>query len=77
MDLSDYRKIRGLSQSACAKELGLRSKAYISRIETGQQSVPMKLALKIERWSNGEVKASELLPAEEAALLPASQPAAA
>jgi transcriptional regulator with XRE-family HTH domain len=76
MDLRAYRKSRGLSQLACAKELGLNSKGYVSEIETGSQPPSTHLALKIQKWSNGQVPARSLLPPEKAALLPdASAPA--
>lgn len=63
MDLAAYRQLRGLSQEDCARELGLRSKGYISDIETGAQSAGVRLSLKIEAWSNGLVKAATVCPA--------------
>ena len=69
MTLSDYRKQRGLSQSQTARELGLANKASISLYESGSLAVPMKLALRIEAWSDGAVRAVDLLPPEDAQLL--------
>ena len=62
MDLKAYREGRGLSQEECANALGLRSKSYISEIETGAKPASLKLALKIERWSGGSIRAAELCP---------------
>jgi DNA-binding XRE family transcriptional regulator len=58
-----YREECGLSQEACASALGLRSKSYISEIETGAKPASLRLALKIERWSGGRVSASSISPA--------------
>jgi transcriptional regulator with XRE-family HTH domain len=69
MDLSAYRKLRGLSLEQVALELGLRSKGYFSRIESGAISTPLRLALQIEEWSNGQVPAAGLVSPEDAALL--------
>lgn len=72
MDLESFRKSRGLTQEQLASELGLVSKGYVSRIETGDVRAPIKLALQIERWSGGEVRAVELLSPEDAGLLQAA-----
>jgi transcriptional regulator with XRE-family HTH domain len=64
MSLESVRKARGLSQEQLARELGLRSKGYISDIESGRQRASLKLALKIEKWSDGQVKAADLCPAD-------------
>lgn len=59
MDLASYRKAKGLSQQAFAEALGLKSKGYVSEIETaGKCSVTV--ALKIEEWSGGDIAAHEL-----------------
>ena len=62
MDLTSYRKARGLSQAECAKALGLRSRSYICEIESGIRSASLKTALRIEKWSEGAVPASSLSP---------------
>lgn len=69
MDLISFRKSRGLSQEQAANELGLGSKGYISSIESGTWRCPLKLALKIERWSDGAVPADGLVSDEDRALL--------
>ncbi len=69
MDLESFRKSRGLTQSDLAKLLGLRSKGYVSRIETGATPCPLRLALKIEKLTGGQVTAGSLSP-EAAELLP-------
>jgi transcriptional regulator with XRE-family HTH domain len=63
MNLAAYRKSVGLSQSELAAKLGLSptSKAMISAIENGTVPAP-ELALKIEDWSGGVVKAASLNP---------------
>lgn len=73
MDLATYRKDRrGLSQDACAAELGLRSKSYISGLESGALTAPLQLALRIEDWSEGEVPATGLVSEKDAELLKAA-----
>lgn len=62
MDLATYRKQRGLSQEELAQHLGLSSKGYISNIEKGERSASLHVALKIERWSGGAVKAASISP---------------
>lgn len=62
MDLATYRKSLGLSQEECAIALGVKSKSYISGIETGGRAASPRLALKIEQWSGGRVKAASLNP---------------
>lgn len=69
MHLLAYRKSTGRTQAQLAKELGLRSKSYVSRIETGAEVCPMKLALRIEELSSGRVPALSLVSAEDAKLL--------
>ena len=73
MDLASFRKSRGLSQEECATELGLSatSKGWISEIEAHERDpsvgrpASLKLALKIERWSGGKVKAADICPIAE------------
>lgn len=70
MELAAYRKNAGLSQEELAREIGLKSKSYISEIE-GRTRVPsLRVALKIEKWSRGAVSAADLNP-EAAELIPA------
>lgn len=65
MDFATFRKQRGLTLEACAKELGLSpsSKGWLSEIERGGEKgrdASLKLAMKIERWSGGQVKAASI-----------------
>jgi transcriptional regulator with XRE-family HTH domain len=69
MDLRTYRETRGLSQSETAAALRLKSKGQISSIETGKWPVSVRLALQIESWSAGALRAVDLLPHEDAKLL--------
>lgn len=64
-----YRRSLGLSQAAFAAELGGLSKGYISRLETGRQPWPLKLALKLEQRSGGRVSALALVDEADASLL--------
>ena len=68
-DLATFRKSRDLSQEEVARQLGLKSKGYLSSLENGQERMPLRLALQIEAWSAGEVPAESLLTEEDAALL--------
>jgi len=70
MDLASFRKSLGLSQEECATKLGLSatSKGWISEIEAYAldtkegRPASLKLAMKIERWSGGKVKAADICP---------------
>lgn len=64
-----YRRSRNLSQEQFASELGGLSKGYISRLETGRQAWPLRLALKVEDLSNGAVAALDIVEADDARLL--------
>lgn len=59
MDLKSYRKSQKMSQGALALVLGVRSKSYISQIESGSRRAPLHIALRIEQWSNGALKAAD------------------
>lgn len=73
MDLAQHRKTLGLSLEQTAVALGLAptSKGWLSEIENGKRDASLRLALKIERWSDGAVPASsvcgELRAANDAA----------
>lgn len=64
MKLSEYRESRGLTQPAMAEALGLsaKSKGLICQIEKGVKPASLKLALRIESWSDGKVPAASLCP---------------
>jgi transcriptional regulator with XRE-family HTH domain len=68
-DFESCRKKRGLSLAAAARDIGLSSKGYLSRLEKGVTPWPLELALRVEEWSDGEVKAADLLQPEQAELL--------
>lgn len=59
MDIATFRKMRGLSQEAFARELGLKSKSHISEIEKANRCSP-KVALEIERLSDGQISAAAI-----------------
>lgn len=71
MTLAEYRKSRGITLAQCAAELGLSpgTKGHLSRLENGALDFPVRLALQVEEWSRGEVRAVDLLAPEDAALL--------
>lgn len=62
--LESIRRRRGLTQAQLAEELelGSKSKGYISRLENGRQEIGLRLALRIERWSGGELRAADICP---------------
>lgn len=73
MKLAHHRAALGLSLEQCAVALGLSpsSKGWLSEIENGKRDASLRLALRIERWSKGKVKAAsvctELRPANDEA----------
>lgn len=68
--LTAWREGEDLTQEELANKLGLRSKSYISRLETGVGPPASPLvALRIQSLSGGQVKAESLCPS--LALLPA------
>lgn len=64
MELATLRRKRGLSQEALANVLGLKSKGHISDIERADSGrrPSLQLALKIEKWSDGLIRAESLNP---------------
>jgi transcriptional regulator with XRE-family HTH domain len=71
MTFTEYRKERGLTLDDAAAQLGYSSKGHISGIETGALRASLRLAFKIEAWSNGVISAVSLVSADDAALLAA------
>lgn len=67
------RERLGLSQEQLATALGLSSKGHVSDVETGRRSPGIKLALRIEQYFAGRVKAVDLVDPEDAELLRAFQ----
>lgn len=61
MTISELRKELGLSLETFASRIGLSSKGYASDIEKG--STPsVRVALEIERLSDGRINAASLNP---------------
>lgn len=73
MKLEAFRKSRGLTQAELAQALGLRSKGTISMVESGLRPASADLAIKIERYSGGLLKAVDLRPALGAPASPNQQ----
>lgn len=74
MELAAYRKSLGLTQEQVAAALGLRSKGSISMIEAGLRPASLRVALKIERWSAGKVRASDISAEAKSLLNTATNP---
>jgi transcriptional regulator with XRE-family HTH domain len=76
MRFGEYRRQRGLTLEQCCPliGLGLKSKGHLSRLESGQIPWPLRLALRVEAWSGGEVRAADLVHEKDAALLEVIQP---
>lgn len=63
MMISELRKKLGLSQEEFAKAVGLTSKSYVSELESAQKPrCSVKVALEIERISDGVICAATLNP---------------
>ena len=62
MDLATLRRSRDLSQEECARQLGLKSKGYLSSLENGQERVPLWLALRLQVWSENRLLAADMRP---------------
>ncbi|MCA0366784.1 MAG: helix-turn-helix transcriptional regulator [Proteobacteria bacterium] len=64
MILAVFRESMGLTLEQCAVQLGLSrsSKSWLSDIENGIRPASVRLALKIESWSEGKVSAASVCP---------------
>lgn len=62
--VEEFRKRRGWTQQQLANALGLRSKGYISAIESGSAPCSHRLAQKLEKLSEGELRAADLRPVQ-------------
>lgn len=62
MDLESFRKARGLTQQQLAEAIGLRSKGSISMVERGIRDPSADLAIRLEHFSGGVLKAVDLRP---------------
>jgi DNA-binding XRE family transcriptional regulator len=61
MDIRTFRKSRGMTLEALGKELGV-SKGYLSQVESGA-TCSQAVALRLERFSEGEINAAAICPA--------------
>ncbi len=59
MKLSDYMERNGISDARGARELGCSS-VSLNLIRRGKRQVAAVLALEIEEWTHGDVKAEDL-----------------
>jgi DNA-binding XRE family transcriptional regulator len=63
MTIIDLRKSLSLSQEAFAVAVGLTSKSYVSELESAAEPrCSVKVALEIERLSEGKISAASLNP---------------
>jgi len=69
MELAAFRKSRDLTLDAFAAAVGIKSKGYISRIESGLDPAGLRLAIRIQRFSEGAVPAIDLVTPEDRELL--------
>ena len=62
MTLAEYRQSLGLTlaQMAAGLELSEKSVGWMSEIENGKRDASLRLALRIERWSGGQVTAASV-----------------
>lgn len=60
MDLRTLRIERGLSVAQLADILGMSSRGRLSEMEHKKKPIPVHLALKIEVWSGGAIKAADI-----------------
>lgn len=72
MRFSEYRKLRGLRLADVGEALGGLSVPHMSQLENGVVPFTLKLALLIEDWSDGAVRAVDLLREDDATLLGAA-----
>lgn len=60
MDIAALRKDLGLSQEAFAVRIGLSSKGHVSQLERGEIKPSIRVALNIEKVSDGRISAADL-----------------
>lgn len=60
MDVLSLRHELGLSQNEFAAKIGLTSKGHMSEIERGKAQPSVRVALEIERLSEGRLPAASL-----------------
>jgi DNA-binding XRE family transcriptional regulator len=59
MKLNDYLKLKGMTKTQAAKELGITRK-YIHEILAGKMGPGRKLATRIIEWSQGAIRYEDL-----------------
>lgn len=69
MDLKSLRTDRGLSLDEMARELGLRSKGYLSDLENKPGPIPRGVALRVYEKFGARVGPLESLTTDEIGLL--------
>ena len=63
MQIASLRSELGLSQEAFAKMVGLKSKSYVSELESADDPrCSVRVALELERLSSGRIEAASLNP---------------
>lgn len=62
MDIPSLRKHLGLSHEAFAAALGLKSRGQAHDLEAGKRRPSVRVALEIERLSEGRISAASLNP---------------
>jgi transcriptional regulator with XRE-family HTH domain len=60
--IKSFRRANKLTQQQLADAAGIRSKAYISSIESGAETCSLKVALRLEQFSHGEIDAAAICP---------------
>jgi transcriptional regulator with XRE-family HTH domain len=65
--LAEYRRANNLSLEDCAVALGLKpsTKGFLSRIENGEEHFSIRLALRAQAWSRGELQVLELISEDD------------
>jgi transcriptional regulator with XRE-family HTH domain len=62
MDIASLRTELGLSMEAFAAALGLKSRGQAHDLEAGKRRPSVRVALEIERLSDGRLRAADLNP---------------
>jgi transcriptional regulator with XRE-family HTH domain len=58
-DLEQFMRAKGLTDETVADAVGV-SRPYLTRLRQGKRSPSLALALKIEAWSEGQVRVAGL-----------------
>ena len=60
MNIRDYLVDNGITQQDCADTIGV-SRAHLSLVITGQRKAGRRIAAKIEQFTDGAIKADDIL----------------